>query len=862
MTRVNLCVWFVISTVFVAQTAGAVAAVPEWNSPCRYRALVTVNPRRVPRTMSPATVDIDPQAIIASLGGKGTFDPDTVEVIAYDSSGKPRVIAPSREGYEKYLLPSRIDRYYPISKITVHFVMPDHNYTTYAVYFDTVESGLGKPQRYSGLVGDGDFFREGYKRREINASHFDHFVDFDGDGDLDLFKGGVEPWVYCYENVGGNRFVDRGRLTSGGTLFTLPRSADNRSWVTVAFHDWDGDGDMDFFPSFTDGPDAGKIIFYRNTTPPGGPLTFTRVGPLQTVTGTPIPGGPSAGGWFPSITFVGDWDGDGQDGDIIVGSNNKCWLYRSLGRDANGDPRLADCVAIKAGGEDIVLSTPRFDVADIDNDGDLDLFAGCQPGPIYWFRNIGTRTQPVFAQGVVVAYQTPYYISDAHSGVKVADWDGDGLLDIVVGRFWERTPASEAALPRYFGGLHKNVGTPSEPVFERRDAYSGSPYTERFQICDAVRQNCVRTVDWNNDGRPDLIAGDTDGFVWYFRNTTDRLFPVFDTGQKINAGGQPICMMSSGGHARPDIVDWNNDGKKDLVVADGSGWITLFLNTGTDSEPAFAAGTRLYAGGQPIDSPGSRSSVLVCDWNNDGKKDVVQADDDTSSGGYYWYKNIGTDSAPVLAARAKITFGGKSVTYTRPNLGSFVDWDGDGKKDFIGCNFENNVRFYKNIGTGAPNQVPTFAADAEGVTILRDYCIMMISGADVKDWNGDGDLDILTGQGHGGSGLRFFERDYIEDVLNNTLPLCTVTSVERARSISEVKNLEDAVPVVVPGVLVSACYDTFFYVESVDRVSAIRVAQENHGRRVGERVDVRGTVRTTASGERYIEASSVVLTTG
>ncbi|MGQ9455326.1 MAG: FG-GAP-like repeat-containing protein [Armatimonadota bacterium] len=148
------------------------------------------------------------------------------------------------------------------------------------------------------------------------------------------------------------------------------------------------------------------------------------------------------------------------------------------------------------------------------------------------------------------------------------------------------------------------------------------------------------------------------------------------------------------------------------------------------------------------------------DWNNDGKKDVVQADDDTSSGGYYWYKNVGTDSAPVLAAIAKITFGGKSVTYTRPNLGSFVDWDCDGKKDFIGCNFENSVRFYKNIGGGGPNYVPTFAADAEGVTILRDYCIMMISGADVKDWNGDGDLDILTGQGHGGSGLRFFERDY------------------------------------------------------------------------------------------------------
>src|SRR6185503_4836118 len=260
----------------------------------------------------------------------------------------------------------------------------------FAVYFDTVESKHGKPARYHGLVGDGDKFSESFGRREISASHFDTFADFDGDGDLDLFKGGVEPFVYCFENVGANRFVERGRLTSDGEVFKLPCSRSNRSCVTVAFHDIDDDGDQDFFPSFGDGPDAGRIVFYRATREKKG-LTFTRVSALQTVSGVPLAGGSQAGGWFPSITFVEDFDHDGKGPDALVGSNHRCWLYRNEGAAQFGDP-----VALHAGGSEIVLTNPRFDAVDIDKDGDLDLFAGCQPGPVYWFRNTGTRTTPMF----------------------------------------------------------------------------------------------------------------------------------------------------------------------------------------------------------------------------------------------------------------------------------------------------------------------------------------------------------------------------------------------------------------------------------------------------------------------------------
>ena len=836
--------WPIVGMVAISLFGAAVDAVPTWTSPNHYRILLTVDPLAVTRLNAPAMIkNLNFQGTLGALGSTGTFDENTIEVVAYDASGLPVVFDNSRPGYEKYLLPCRLDPYYGVKKWDLAFVIPNQAYTQYAAYFDTVESGLGKPQRYQGIVGDGDWYREGYKRREATAGHMEDFCDFDLDGDLDLFRVTVESLIYCYENVGGNKLVYRGLMSSGGNTFVLPGSVNNRSWPLLEFDDWDGDGDVDLFCSFTVGPDAGHVVRFENVTPPGGNLTFSRVvdannGRLLTVGGQQL-----SNGWFGAINIV-DYDGDGKK-DVISAPSDYFLFHRNIGpTNSMTNIQIADGVRIQAGGADIYFYCGKMECADIDSDGDLDSFAAGWGGEVMYYKNNGTRTVPVLAAGVQVATST-----GAQVAVKPLDWDGDGLIDLAVGQYWHKDGQ--------FGRLWKNVGTLSNPQFQARDAYNGCPYTEQFQPCAIGRQNGVRASDWDNDGDMDLIAGDQWGDVYIFRNTTNQLFPIYAAPEYMLANGAPIDM---GAYSRMEICDWKGDGKKDLLVSDDYARVWYYQNIGTDANPVLAAGQQLYSyrsGGSylPIggDTSGTHSSIMVCYWDTDAKKDLILAD----ASYFYFYQNIGTDTEPILAAPQTITTSdGVPITYVRPNLGSYVDWDLDGRPDFLACKFEDCIYYYRNKGWNA-NGTPKLA---QPVTLVLPWCnTQMIQGVDARDWNGDSDRDILTGQGHGGNGFRFYERNYVNDYVNNTYPIVTNTSSQRGLEIAEAKAKANGSSVNLPKGVVTAPFTGYFYVESDDRLSGMRVDKAAHGRSVGERVDVVGSMATTADGERYIAATTLTL---
>ena len=74
--------------------------------------------------------------------------------------------------------------------------------------------------------------------------------------------------------------------------------------------------------------------------------------------------------------------------------------------------------------------------------------------------------------------------------------------------------------------------------------------------------------------------------------------PVWLNHGKIEVNGAAIKVAYD---SNPFVVDWNNDGAKDLLVGQFTqGNILLYLNVGTDLNPVFDVGEKVESGGSPI----------------------------------------------------------------------------------------------------------------------------------------------------------------------------------------------------------------------------------------------------------------------
>lgn len=205
-------------------------------------------------------------------------------------------------------------------------------------------------------------------------------------------------------------------------------------------------------------------------------------------------------------------------------------------------------------------------------------------------------------------------------------------------------------------------------------------------------------MDWNSDGKKDIITGERNGYIRIYLNTGSDASPSFTGFSYLQVGGSTFQCLSS----KPDIVDWNNDGKKDVLCGEDNGRVYLLINTGTDGNPVFATSNFVQNGAADLDV-GSRSSPAVVDWNADGKKDLLVGE---TGGRIYYFENTGTDDNPTFNGSVLLTAGGSTIdvsSYSRPAV---ADWDNDGMFDIIcGC-YENtaagHVWYFHTINLAFP----------------------------------------------------------------------------------------------------------------------------------------------------------------
>ncbi|MCB0706186.1 MAG: T9SS type A sorting domain-containing protein [Saprospiraceae bacterium] len=265
---------------------------------------------------------------------------------------------------------------------------------------------------------------------------------------------------------------------------------------------------------------------------------------------------------------------------------------------------------------------------DIDNDGDLDMFASSfGPANPYWnvkfFQNVGTTSAPDFPDPPSGAFGVNE--PDLTNPVLV-DLDSDGDLDMFVGHAF-----GDGSVYYY-----ENLGTANLPAF-------GAAQVNPFGLTSGYFFNFLDVMDLDGDGDFDLIHTTQQGIFTYFENTGTPQAPAFAAGVT-----DPFGLDQSLGVyfvRLMDFADFDRDGDQDVIMTayDGpNAIVNMFYqeNIGSAEEPIFAPPVA-----DPFSIPLPAETFFhptLIDLDNDGDLDLLLA-------GYYdnlyYYENL----APVNA---------------------------------------------------------------------------------------------------------------------------------------------------------------------------------------------------------------------
>jgi cytochrome oxidase Cu insertion factor (SCO1/SenC/PrrC family) len=251
---------------------------------------------------------------------------------------------------------------------------------------------------------------------------------------------------------------------------------------------------------------------------------------------------------------VADVDGDGKPDLYFVNQIGKNALYRNLGGGRFED--ITESAGVGVGDRACVGAA----FADIDNDGDPDLFVTSVRDGNLLFENDGHgHFKDITARANVGGY------GRHSSGAIFFDYDGDGLLDLFVTSVGQYTTDQRREGSPYVGFADAFAGHLHPERSERSVLYhnlGGGQFedvTEKSGLTHAAWSGDVTAFDYDADGRPDLYVVSMQGH--------DELWHNLGKGRFERVGRQ-VFPATPWGAMGVKVLDWNGDGKLDLFVTD------------------------------------------------------------------------------------------------------------------------------------------------------------------------------------------------------------------------------------------------------------------------------------------------------
>lgn len=489
------------------------------------------------------------------------------------------------------------------------------------------------------------------------------YADLNGDGALDLIvgvgdwkaygwdnaynnqgewtNGPLHGYVYFLKNTGSNEMP---KYDSPSNLQAAGKPLDVYGMPSPNLADFDHDGDLDllcgeFLDGFTYFENIGtktkpKFAKGRKVHDSNNHLVAMD---LQMI--TPV---------------VIDWTGDGWH-DLIVGDEDgRVALVENTGKLESGVPVFHQPVYFQQEAADVKFGALVTPVSfDWDGDGDEDLICGNTAGYIGFIENLDGGNPPKWDKpkylkagneivrvqaGKNGSIQGPCEAKWGYTTISIADWNHDGLPDIIGNSIWGKVVWWENIGSRPAPQLAKAKpvtidwhDSPQKPVWNWFDA-NGDEFVTQWRTTPLA-------IDWNKDKLTDLVMLDHEGYLAYFERKMMATGTHLTPGQRIfmlqnssDSERTPLQLNAGiagrSGRRKLAFVDWNGDGKLDLLA--NSVNADLYLQISSEN------GNVVFAKPKTISKQrlaGHTTSPTTVDWNGNGKPELLLGAED---GFLYW----------------------------------------------------------------------------------------------------------------------------------------------------------------------------------------------------------------------------------